>query len=149
MPAARDWAFFIDALCVFNQERTYRSPEKRSSLPRPAKSLTRHIPAAEQEDNSTPSRPTCKNAPTFPVLHRTFQQVCPPNPLNSSRLPHCCHFDEFLTPTTVHTLSCFSLLPHLYFPIAFQSRGDSRSGRTPGMAGRPPLSSCLALLINM
>ncbi|XP_023185042.1 microtubule-associated protein 2 isoform X5 [Xiphophorus maculatus] len=38
-------------------ERTYRSPEKRSSLPRPAKSLTRHIPAAEQED-STPSRPT-------------------------------------------------------------------------------------------
>ncbi|XP_034533558.1 microtubule-associated protein 2-like [Notolabrus celidotus] len=39
-------------------ERAYRSPEKRSSLPRPAKSLTRHIPAAEQEDNSTPSRPT-------------------------------------------------------------------------------------------
>ncbi|KAM6892998.1 uncharacterized protein PEZ65_023051 isoform 1-T2 [Lycodopsis pacificus] len=39
-------------------ERAYRSPEKRSSLPRPAKSLTRHIPAAEQEDN-TPSRPTC------------------------------------------------------------------------------------------
>ncbi|KAM8903234.1 uncharacterized protein AB9W97_007491 isoform 2-T5 [Spinachia spinachia] len=39
-------------------ERAYRSPEKRSSLPRPAKSLTRHIPAAEQED-STPSRPTC------------------------------------------------------------------------------------------
>ncbi|XP_031707736.1 microtubule-associated protein 2-like isoform X2 [Anarrhichthys ocellatus] len=38
-------------------ERAYRSPEKRSSLPRPAKSLTRHIPAAEQEDN-TPSRPT-------------------------------------------------------------------------------------------
>ncbi|KAM3857121.1 uncharacterized protein ACN63O_019103 [Diretmus argenteus] len=35
-------------------ERAYRSPEKRSSLPRPAKSLTRHIPAAEQEDNSTP-----------------------------------------------------------------------------------------------
>ncbi|XP_036071837.1 microtubule-associated protein 2 isoform X2 [Oryzias melastigma] len=40
------------------KERTYRSPEKRSSLPRPAKSLTRHIPAAEQEDNGTPSRPT-------------------------------------------------------------------------------------------
>ncbi|XP_041834526.1 microtubule-associated protein 2-like isoform X2 [Melanotaenia boesemani] len=39
-------------------ERTYRSPEKRSSLPRPAKSLTRHIPAAEQDDNSTPTRPT-------------------------------------------------------------------------------------------
>ncbi|XP_035485530.2 microtubule-associated protein tau isoform X2 [Scophthalmus maximus] len=37
--------------------RTYRSPEKRSSLPRPAKSLTRHIPAAEQDD-STPCRPT-------------------------------------------------------------------------------------------
>ncbi|XP_028322484.1 microtubule-associated protein tau-like isoform X4 [Gouania willdenowi] len=40
------------------KERAYRSPEKRSSLPRPAKSLTRHIPAAEQDDNSTPSRPT-------------------------------------------------------------------------------------------
>uniref|UniRef100_A0A3Q3XC37 Microtubule-associated protein n=1 Tax=Mola mola TaxID=94237 RepID=A0A3Q3XC37_MOLML len=37
-----------------------RRSKKRSSLPRPAKSLTRHIPAAEQEDNSTPSRPTCK-----------------------------------------------------------------------------------------
>ncbi|XP_077423664.1 uncharacterized protein LOC144053256 isoform X2 [Vanacampus margaritifer] len=43
------------------QERTYRSPEKRSSLPRPSKSLTRHLPAAEQEDNSTPSRPTSIN----------------------------------------------------------------------------------------
>ncbi|XP_040888732.1 LOW QUALITY PROTEIN: microtubule-associated protein 2-like [Toxotes jaculatrix] len=43
------------------QERAYRSPEKRSSLPRPAKSLTRHIPAAEQED-STPSRPTCTDS---------------------------------------------------------------------------------------
>uniref|UniRef100_A0A4W6FDC7 Microtubule-associated protein n=1 Tax=Lates calcarifer TaxID=8187 RepID=A0A4W6FDC7_LATCA len=42
-------------------ERAYRSPEKRSSLPRPAKSLTRHIPAAEQED-STPSRPTCTDS---------------------------------------------------------------------------------------
>ncbi|XP_057684142.1 microtubule-associated protein tau-like isoform X10 [Corythoichthys intestinalis] len=40
------------------QERSYRSPEKRSSLPRPSKSLTRHLPAAEQEDNSTPCRPT-------------------------------------------------------------------------------------------
>uniref|UniRef100_A0A3Q2ZN38 Microtubule-associated protein n=1 Tax=Kryptolebias marmoratus TaxID=37003 RepID=A0A3Q2ZN38_KRYMA len=59
-------------------ERAYRSPEKRSSLPRPAKSLTRHIPAAEQEDNSTPSRPTS---------------------------------------------------------IRTDSRGDSRSGRTPSMAG--------------
>lgn len=39
-------------------ERTYRSPEKKSSLPRPAKSLTRHIPAAEQEDGA-PTRPTC------------------------------------------------------------------------------------------
>ncbi|XP_072303077.1 uncharacterized protein [Eucyclogobius newberryi] len=39
------------------KERTYRSPEKKSSLPRPAKSLTRHIPAAEQDD-STPTRPT-------------------------------------------------------------------------------------------
>uniref|UniRef100_A0A3B4VID0 Microtubule-associated protein n=1 Tax=Seriola dumerili TaxID=41447 RepID=A0A3B4VID0_SERDU len=43
------------------QERAYRSPEKRSSLPRPAKSLTRHIPAAEQED-STPTRPTCTDS---------------------------------------------------------------------------------------
>ncbi|XP_078789315.1 microtubule-associated protein tau isoform X9 [Oryzias latipes] len=43
-------------------ERTYRSPEKRSSLPRPAKSLTRHIPASEQEDNGTPSRPTCTDS---------------------------------------------------------------------------------------
>uniref|UniRef100_A0A671WVH0 Microtubule-associated protein n=1 Tax=Sparus aurata TaxID=8175 RepID=A0A671WVH0_SPAAU len=57
------------------KERAYRSPEKRSSLPRPAKSLTRHIPAAEQEDGA-PTRPT-----------------------------------------------------------SFQSRGDSRSGRTPGIAG--------------
>ncbi|XP_049607972.1 microtubule-associated protein tau isoform X9 [Syngnathus scovelli] len=43
-------------------ERTYRSPEKRSSLPRPSKSLTRHLPASEQEDNSTPSRPTCTDS---------------------------------------------------------------------------------------
>ncbi|XP_035854496.1 microtubule-associated protein 2-like isoform X3 [Sander lucioperca] len=48
-PLPNEWA---------EKERAYRSPEKRSSLPRPAKSLTRHIPAAEQED-STPSRPTC------------------------------------------------------------------------------------------
>ncbi|XP_077956283.1 uncharacterized protein LOC120827560 isoform X15 [Gasterosteus aculeatus] len=47
-PLPREWA---------EKERAYRSPEKRSSLPRPAKSLTRHIPAAEQDD-STPSRPT-------------------------------------------------------------------------------------------
>ncbi|XP_037101689.1 uncharacterized protein LOC119119437 isoform X2 [Syngnathus acus] len=44
------------------QERTYRSPEKRSSLPRPSKSLTRHLPASEQEDNSTPCRPTCTDS---------------------------------------------------------------------------------------
>uniref|UniRef100_A0A665WHN8 Microtubule-associated protein n=1 Tax=Echeneis naucrates TaxID=173247 RepID=A0A665WHN8_ECHNA len=43
------------------KERAYRSPEKRSSLPRPAKSLTRHTPAAEQED-STPTRPTCTDS---------------------------------------------------------------------------------------
>uniref|UniRef100_A0A672GYN9 Microtubule-associated protein n=1 Tax=Salarias fasciatus TaxID=181472 RepID=A0A672GYN9_SALFA len=43
------------------KERAYRSPEKRSSLPRPAKSLTRHIPAAEQED-ATPSRPSCTDS---------------------------------------------------------------------------------------
>uniref|UniRef100_A0A671WYA5 Microtubule-associated protein n=1 Tax=Sparus aurata TaxID=8175 RepID=A0A671WYA5_SPAAU len=42
-------------------ERAYRSPEKRSSLPRPAKSLTRHIPAAEQEDGA-PTRPTCTDS---------------------------------------------------------------------------------------
>ncbi|XP_054630392.1 microtubule-associated protein tau-like isoform X20 [Dunckerocampus dactyliophorus] len=39
------------------KERAYRSPEKRSSLPRPSKSLTRHLPAAEQEESS-PCRPT-------------------------------------------------------------------------------------------
>ncbi|XP_061918390.1 microtubule-associated protein tau-like isoform X6 [Entelurus aequoreus] len=38
------------------KERAYRSPEKRSSLPRPSKSLTRHLPAAEQEESS-PCRP--------------------------------------------------------------------------------------------
>ncbi|CAK6969876.1 microtubule-associated protein 2-like isoform X7 [Scomber scombrus] len=43
-------------------ERAYRSPEKRSSLPRPAKSLTRHIPAAEQDEHSSPSRPTCTDS---------------------------------------------------------------------------------------
>ncbi|XP_030602271.1 microtubule-associated protein tau isoform X2 [Archocentrus centrarchus] len=48
-PLSKKWA---------EKERAYRSPEKKSSLPRPAKSLTRHIPAAEQEDSSTPSRPT-------------------------------------------------------------------------------------------
>uniref|UniRef100_A0A3Q0TAH0 Microtubule-associated protein n=1 Tax=Amphilophus citrinellus TaxID=61819 RepID=A0A3Q0TAH0_AMPCI len=47
----------------------YRSPEKKSSLPRPAKSLTRHIPAAEQEDNSTPSRPTCTDSARSRSVH--------------------------------------------------------------------------------
>ncbi|XP_054630278.1 microtubule-associated protein 2-like isoform X10 [Dunckerocampus dactyliophorus] len=42
-------------------ERAYRSPEKRSSLPRPSKSLTRHLPAAEQEESS-PCRPTCTDS---------------------------------------------------------------------------------------
>ncbi|XP_039907322.1 microtubule-associated protein 2-like isoform X3 [Simochromis diagramma] len=50
-------------------ERAYRSPEKKSSLPRPAKSLTRHIPAAEQEDNSTPSRPTCTDSARSRSVH--------------------------------------------------------------------------------
>ncbi|XP_042075776.1 microtubule-associated protein 2 isoform X9 [Haplochromis burtoni] len=50
-------------------ERVYRSPEKKSSLPRPAKSLTRHIPAAEQEDNSTPSRPTCTDSARSRSVH--------------------------------------------------------------------------------
>uniref|UniRef100_A0A3B3IJG4 Microtubule-associated protein n=1 Tax=Oryzias latipes TaxID=8090 RepID=A0A3B3IJG4_ORYLA len=54
-------AFTNEPTALF-QERTYRSPEKRSSLPRPAKSLTRHIPASEQEDNGTPSRPTCTDS---------------------------------------------------------------------------------------
>uniref|UniRef100_UPI003AAF4E08 uncharacterized protein n=1 Tax=Centroberyx gerrardi TaxID=166262 RepID=UPI003AAF4E08 len=74
-PPASKWA---------EKERAYRSPEKRSSLPRPAKSLTRHIPAAEQEDNSTPRRPTS---------------------------------------------------------IRTESRGESRSGRAPSMAGRPSNSA--------
>uniref|UniRef100_A0AAX7SQD6 Microtubule-associated protein n=1 Tax=Astatotilapia calliptera TaxID=8154 RepID=A0AAX7SQD6_ASTCA len=51
------------------KERAYRSPEKKSSLPRPAKSLTRHIPAAEQEDNSTPSRPTCTDSARSRSVH--------------------------------------------------------------------------------
>ncbi|XP_061918400.1 microtubule-associated protein tau-like isoform X7 [Entelurus aequoreus] len=42
-------------------ERAYRSPEKRSSLPRPSKSLTRHLPAAEQEESS-PCRPACTDS---------------------------------------------------------------------------------------
>ncbi|XP_035764481.1 microtubule-associated protein 2-like isoform X2 [Neolamprologus brichardi] len=50
-------------------ERAYRSPEKKSSLPRPAKSLTRHIPAAEQEDNSIPSRPTCTDSARSRSVH--------------------------------------------------------------------------------
>ncbi|XP_067116426.1 microtubule-associated protein tau-like [Osmerus mordax] len=40
-------------------EGTYRSPEKRSSLPRPAHSLTRRPPPAEPDDSSAPRRPTC------------------------------------------------------------------------------------------
>uniref|UniRef100_A0A3Q4HNX7 Microtubule-associated protein n=1 Tax=Neolamprologus brichardi TaxID=32507 RepID=A0A3Q4HNX7_NEOBR len=51
------------------KERAYRSPEKKSSLPRPAKSLTRHIPAAEQEDNSIPSRPTCTDSARSRSVH--------------------------------------------------------------------------------
>ncbi|KAJ0062261.1 hypothetical protein NL108_002574, partial [Boleophthalmus pectinirostris] len=59
-----------------DQERTYRSPEKKSSLPRPAKSLTRHIPAAEQEDGA-PTRPTCKTAPAQPhALQLVVQLYC-------------------------------------------------------------------------
>ncbi|XP_062302630.1 microtubule-associated protein 2-like [Osmerus eperlanus] len=41
------------------KEGTYRSPEKRSSLPRPAHSLTRRPPPAEPDDSSAPRRPTC------------------------------------------------------------------------------------------
>ncbi|CAL8396024.1 unnamed protein product [Boreogadus saida] len=40
---------------AITKERTYRSPEKRSSLPHPAKSLTRHIPGGR-----TPE-PTCRH----------------------------------------------------------------------------------------
>lgn len=43
-------------------EGTYRSPEKRSSLPRPAHSLTRRAPPADQEDSSSPRRPTCTDS---------------------------------------------------------------------------------------
>lgn len=58
--SCRQVSLLTGSVLFVDQERAYRSPEKRSSLPRPAKSLTRHIPAAEQEDNSTPCRPTCK-----------------------------------------------------------------------------------------
>ncbi|KAL1022272.1 hypothetical protein UPYG_G00024500 [Umbra pygmaea] len=41
------------------KERTYRSPEKRSSLPRPASSLPRRAPPTEQDNSSpAPRRPT-------------------------------------------------------------------------------------------
>ncbi|XP_045079120.1 microtubule-associated protein 2 isoform X3 [Coregonus clupeaformis] len=41
------------------KEGTYRSPEKRSSLPRPASSLPRRAPPAEQDNTSpAPRRPT-------------------------------------------------------------------------------------------
>lgn len=60
MLSCRQVSLLTGSVLFVAQERAYRSPEKRSSLPRPAKSLTRHIPAAEQEDNSTPCRPTCK-----------------------------------------------------------------------------------------
>uniref|UniRef100_A0A3P8ZDW3 Microtubule-associated protein n=1 Tax=Esox lucius TaxID=8010 RepID=A0A3P8ZDW3_ESOLU len=39
-------------------EGTYRSPEKRSSLPRPASSLPRRAPPTEQDTSPAPRRPT-------------------------------------------------------------------------------------------
>ncbi|XP_019897964.2 microtubule-associated protein 2 isoform X4 [Esox lucius] len=40
------------------KEGTYRSPEKRSSLPRPASSLPRRAPPTEQDTSPAPRRPT-------------------------------------------------------------------------------------------
>ncbi|KAK7889621.1 hypothetical protein WMY93_025181 [Mugilogobius chulae] len=87
-------------------ERTYRSPEKKSSLPRPAKSLTRHIPAAEQDD-STPSRPTCTDSSRSRSARSgtsTPTAVTPGTPPNYS-----CRTPGSRTPGS-HTPKSFSVL---------------------------------------
>uniref|UniRef100_A0AAV2LBK6 Microtubule-associated protein n=1 Tax=Knipowitschia caucasica TaxID=637954 RepID=A0AAV2LBK6_KNICA len=87
-------------------ERTYRSPEKRSSLPRPAKSLTRHIPASEQDD-STPSRPTCTESSRSRSARSgtsTPTAVTPGTPPNYS-----CRTPGSRTPGS-HTPKSFSVL---------------------------------------
>ncbi|XP_005742304.1 microtubule-associated protein 2 [Pundamilia nyererei] len=91
------------------KERAYRSPEKKSSLPRPAKSLTRHIPAAEQEDNSTPSRPTCTDSARSRSVHSGASTpgssaVTPGTPPNYS-----CRTPGSRTPGS-HTPKSFSVL---------------------------------------
>uniref|UniRef100_A0AAV2LF45 Microtubule-associated protein n=1 Tax=Knipowitschia caucasica TaxID=637954 RepID=A0AAV2LF45_KNICA len=88
------------------EERTYRSPEKRSSLPRPAKSLTRHIPASEQDD-STPSRPTCTESSRSRSARSgtsTPTAVTPGTPPNYS-----CRTPGSRTPGS-HTPKSFSVL---------------------------------------
>lgn len=122
----RSWADWACGICLI-QERVYRSPEKRSSLPRPAKSLTRHIPAAEQEDNSTPSRPTCKIYTHFSAF------------LQCKFLFWSFLFCYFFPPRSLSTFLSFCLPP--LKAIRTDPRGDGRSGRAPSMAGRPPGSS--------
>uniref|UniRef100_A0A3B3ZNI3 Microtubule-associated protein n=1 Tax=Periophthalmus magnuspinnatus TaxID=409849 RepID=A0A3B3ZNI3_9GOBI len=86
--------------------RTYRSPEKKSSLPRPAKSLTRHIPAAEQDD-SAPTRPTCTESSRSRSARSgtsTPTAVTPGTPPNYS-----CRTPGSRTPGS-HTPKSFSVL---------------------------------------
>lgn len=116
--------------CVLTQERTYRSPEKRSSLPRPAKSLTRHIPAAEQEDNSTPSRPTCKNTFQIPACLPLYWFLYHPE---FTCLLLFFYFVDVLPHTTVPTLPGYFLQPvslHLLVFSSFSKRSSRE--RTPG-----------------
>ncbi|KAM8873346.1 uncharacterized protein ACB058_004898 isoform 6-T7 [Synchiropus picturatus] len=87
-------------------ERTYRSPEKRSSLPRPAKSLTRHIPAAEQEDG-TPSRPTC--ADTGRSWSARSGTSTPGSAVTPGTPPSYCRTPGSRTPGS-HTPKSFSVL---------------------------------------
>lgn len=110
------------AVCLLIQERAYRSPEKKSSLPRPAKSLTRHIPAAEQEDNSTPSRPTCKN------LHGPKPSDCLLPRLIASLLTRLfvLYFNSQHLPLPT---CCFT--PD--FPFLFPSSVKRSEQRTPGL----------------
>ncbi|KAM8873341.1 uncharacterized protein ACB058_004898 isoform 2-T3 [Synchiropus picturatus] len=88
------------------KERTYRSPEKRSSLPRPAKSLTRHIPAAEQEDG-TPSRPTC--ADTGRSWSARSGTSTPGSAVTPGTPPSYCRTPGSRTPGS-HTPKSFSVL---------------------------------------
>lgn len=125
---------------LVTQERTYRSPEKRSSLPRPAKSLTRHLPAAEQEDNSAPTRPTCKNTHSF-----CFDTLIPPHTPTQKTTTKKKQHPLYALCTSSYLLST-PTCPQ-YSGTAIQSRADSRTGRSPAMAGSAPSSSSPSLSI--